>query len=153
MIAGRTTPSVLRILWNAFFAATCLYAVIPWFAIAEHVDSAAAATQALVSGLRLGAIGAAVASFLLRRQFMTGLQAALQPGAAPTDLWRQLLIGCTVTWMITEVVAGVGLAIAMVTRNPYEVVPYAGAALFLLYMHRLAMWPVAEIEQAMGGPG
>ena len=151
--ADRSTPDKLRIVWNAFFAATCLYAVVPWFAITEHLDAAAAATPPLVSGLRIGAIGAAIASFLLRRQFAVGLLAALQPGAAPSNLWSQLLIGCSVTWMITEVVAGIGLAIAMVTRDPYEVIPYAGATLFLLYMHRLAMWPVAQIEQAMGGTG
>jgi F0F1-type ATP synthase membrane subunit c/vacuolar-type H+-ATPase subunit K len=142
----------LRIMWLAYLAAALIYAVLPWFAIAEHLDSAAPDTPPLVSGLRFGAIGAAVASFLVRRQTMTGLAAALQSGAASgPDLWTRLTSACIITWSVTETVAIVGLFIAFVTRNPYEVVPYVGATVFLLYMHRLAMWPVAEIERATGG--
>ncbi len=141
----------LRIMWLAFLAAAVIYAFIPWLAIAERLDSAAAATPPLVSGLRFGAIGVAVASFLLRRNFMRVLLAALQPGAAPgTDLWARLQTSCIVTWSVTETVAIVGLFIAFVTRNPYEVLPYVGAAIFLLYMHRLDVWPVEQIEQAAG---
>lgn len=141
----------LRIMWLAFLAAALVYALVPWVAIAEQLDSAAPDTPPLVSGLRFGAIGAAVASFLVRRQTMQGLAVALQPGAAAVDLWTRLTTACLVTWSVTEAVAIVGLFIAFVTRNPYEVVPYVGATVFLLYMHRPAMWPLAEIERASGG--
>lgn len=141
----------LQIMWLAFLAAALIYALLPWFAIAEQLDSAAPDTPPLVSGLRFGAIGAAVASFLVRRQTMQGLAAAVQSGAATSDLWTRLTTACILTWSVTETVAIVGLFIAFVTRNPFEVIPYVGATVFLLYMHRPAMWPLAQIEEATGG--
>jgi len=131
--------SKLRIIWIAFFVAVCVYALLPWLLIGDRLDSAAPDTESLRSGLQAGAIGVAMASFLAKRRWTKLL---LQSDAAPSDRWTQLQLGCVVTWLITEVVGLIGLAIALVTRHAAEGVPYAGAALFLLYMHRLDMWPV-----------
>ncbi|MEO8603377.1 MAG: hypothetical protein ABI629_12445 [bacterium] len=133
----------LRIIWIAFFAAVCVYALVPWFALRDGLDAAAPNTEAMRLGLQAGAIGAAMASFLTRRRWSKLIVAAAQPGAAPgPDVLTLLQTGCIVTWLISEVVALVGLAVALVTRHAVEVVPYAAAALFLLYMHRLALWPL-----------
>ena len=141
----------LRLIWIAFFLAVCVYALVPWFVAFEGLDSAAPSTVALRSGLHAGALGTAVASFLVRRQCTHRLLAAMQPDAPPAgDLWAQLQTGSVLTWAISEVVALIGVAIALVTRNPYDALPFAGAALFLLYMHRLALWPVALIERTAG---
>ena len=141
----------LRIIWIAFFAAVCVYTLVPWFVVGDGLDSATANTDAMRSGLQAGAIGAAVASFLSRRRWSKIILEAAQPGApARGDAWTQLQFGCIITWAICEVVALIGIATALVTRHAVEVVPYAGAALFLLYMHRLAMWPVPQVEPAAG---
>lgn len=131
----------LRLLWTAFFLAVCIAVVAPFAVIGERRDDAAAATPALVSGLHAGAVGAAVASFLIRKRLNDRLLAALEAGVPAGELWAQLLSACLVTWAISESVAFVGVAIALVTRNPFDAIPFAGAALFLLYMHRVATWP------------
>jgi hypothetical protein len=136
-----TPLAKLRIIWIAFFAAVCLYSVVPWFVIDDRLDSAAANTEAMRSGLQAGAIGAAVSSFLARRRWIKLIIASAEPGGSG-DTWTRLQTGCIVTWAISEIVALVGVATALVTRQPAQGVPYALAALFLLYMHRVALWPI-----------
>jgi len=149
---GTATLDRLRLLWLAFFAAVCVYVAVPWLVIGEHLDTAATATPPLVSGLHVGAIGAAVASFLVRRSYTGQLIDGVQRGTPPPALWGRLFVACIVTWAVTEAVALIGVAIALVTRNPYDAIPFAGAALFLLHMHRVNTWPVAQIAAAAEPP-
>lgn len=133
----------LRVLWTAFFLTVCTTVVVPFVVIDAGRDAAAVATPALVSGLHAGAVGAAVASFLVRKRLNDRLLAALAAAVPAPELWVRLLSACLVTWAISEAVAFLGVAIALVTRNPFDAIPFAGAALFLLYMHRVATWPAA----------
>jgi hypothetical protein len=142
MAESDVTPAAkLRIIWIAFFAAVCVYSAVPWFVIRDRLDTAAPDTEATRSGLQAGAVGAAVASFLARRRWSKRVLASAQPGG-DGDAWTPLQAGCLVTWAICEVVALAGVATALVARQPAEGVPYALAALFLLYMHRVALWPI-----------
>lgn len=145
-----TPLSKLRIIWIAFFAAVCVYAIVPWLVIGDRLDTAAPNTDAMRSGLQAGAIGAAVASFLTRRRWIKGILASAEPGGSG-DAWTRLQFGCIITWAICEIVGLVGVATALVTRQPIEGVPYALAALFLLYMHRVALWPIPPSSASSDG--
>lgn len=141
----------LRIMWIAFLAAVAVYTPLPWLIIDAGADSAAPVNEALRSGLHSGALGAAVASFLSRRWFTNGIEAALKAGGPPAgELWARLRLGCLSTWMVSEAVALIGLMLGLMSRQPLDALPLAGGAIALLLLHRPSVWPLDAVERAEG---
>src|SRR5262250_1482947 len=141
---------VLRVMWIAFLVAIGLYAPMPYLLGAEGLDPAAALPAGAQSGLHFAALGAAVSSFAARRWWTNSLLAALGSGATPAraDVWARLRAGCVVTWALSESVALLGLALAMIARRPLDGLPFAAAAAVLLYLHRPAVWPLEALTAA-----
>ena len=142
---------VLYIIWIAFFVAVGLYAPVPYVLIGEGADDAATLPAAARSGLYFAALGAAVSSFAAKRWWSNSLLAAvrLQPVTpARADAWIRLRAGCVVTWALSEMVALLGFALAMIARGPADVLPFTVTAALLLYLHRPAAWPI----DALGAP-
>jgi hypothetical protein len=153
MSAAPAMRQQLRIMWIAFLAAVAVYTPLPWLIIDAGADSAVPVNEALRSGLHSGALGAAVASFLSRRWFTSGLATALKAGdAAPGELWTRLRLGCLSTWMVSEAVALIGLMLGLMARQPADVLPLAAGAAALLFLHRPAVWPIDAVERAEGTP-
>lgn len=145
----------LHIIWIAFLAAVALYVPIPWLIIAAGADTAAAPPPDVRSGLNFAALGAGVSSFVARRWWTSSLLAALHsgPGAqVSADAWTRLRTGCLITWALSEAVAVIGLAQALVTREPSDAVVPAAAAALLLYRHRPESWPLQAVARTEGQP-
>ena len=142
---------VLRVMWIAFLVAIGLYAPMPYLLGAEGLDPAAALPAGARSGLHFAALGAAVSSFAARRWWTNSLLAALRsPAATPVrdDVWIRLRAGCLITWALSETVALLGFALAMVARRPLDGVPFAVTAAVLLYLHRPAAWRLDALGSA-----
>jgi len=144
---------LLHVIWIAFFLAVGLYTPVPLLLVRDSLDSAAPLQAGARSGLHFAALGAAVSSFFARRWWTNSLLASLRSAtAAPvsTDAWARLRAGCLITWGLSESVVLLGLASAVVTRRPADVLPLAAAAAVLLYLHRPAAWPVQALTRAAG---
>lgn len=142
---------LLRVMWIAFLVAVGLYAPVPYFVVTEGFDRAAPLPAGVRSGLHFAALGAAVSSFAARRWWTNSLLAALgSEGATPAraDVWARLRAGCVITWALSESVALLGFALAMIARRPIDGVPFAAAAAVLLYLHRPAVWPLQALGAA-----
>jgi len=141
---------LLRVMWIAVLVAVGLSAPVPYLVIAEGFDRAVPPPAGVQSGLRFAALGAAVSSFAARRWWTNSLLAALGSGATPAraDVWARLRAGCVVTWALSESVALLGLALAMIARRPLDGLPFAAAAAVLLYLHRPAVWPLEALTAA-----
>lgn len=152
MSAAPSPRRQLDIMWMAFLGAVVVYTPLPWLIIGAGADDAAPGNEAVRSGLHSGALGAAVASFLVRRWFTNALLTARQAGAPVAERWMRLRLGCLSTWMVSEAVALIGLMLALIDRQPLEALPLAGGALVLLVLHRPAVWPFEAVEEAAGAP-
>jgi hypothetical protein len=144
---------LLRIIWFAFLLAIIIYAPLPWLMVSAGADPAAAPPLNVRPGLRFAALGAGASSFVAKRWWTNSLLAAVHStssaGAAP-DVWARLRAGCLIVWALSEAVALMGLASALIARRPLEAVPMTIAALVLLYLHRPASWPLPAVQH--GGP-
>jgi hypothetical protein len=141
----------LHMIWMAFLAAVVLYAPLPWLLIAEGADSAPTPPAGVSSGLNFAALGAGVSSIIAKRWWINSLRAALQAEPAArvrADPWARLRIGCLITWSLSEAVAILGLALALVTRQPMESIAPAAAAALLLVLHRPDSWPLQAMAEA-----
>jgi F0F1-type ATP synthase membrane subunit c/vacuolar-type H+-ATPase subunit K len=135
----------LRIIWIAFLIAVAVYTPIPFLLVADGEGGTAPVPATLRSGMNFAALGAGVASILARRWWTNSLHAALQrDGAAQVsaDPWARLRAGCIISWALSEAVALIGLALAIVTRTPTEGAPFAAGAAALLLYHRPSNWPI-----------
>src|SRR5215470_5342570 len=140
---------VLYILWIAFLIAVGVYTTVPYVLIREGADEAAALPAAARSGLYFAALGAAVSSFAAKRWWSNSLLAAARSVTpARADAWIRLRAGCVVTWALSELVALLGFALAMIARRPADVLPFTLAAALLLYLHRPAAWPIDALGAA-----
>jgi hypothetical protein len=142
---------LLYIMWIAFLLAVGLYAPVPYLLIREGADDAAALPVAARSGLYFAALGAAVSSLAAKRWWTNSLLAVVRsevPTPVKADVWMRLRAGCVVTWALSEAVALLGFALAMIARRPADGVPFAAGAALLLYLQRPATWPVAALESA-----
>lgn len=143
----------LHMIWIAFLAAVALYAPVPWLLIAEGADSAPIPPAGVSSGLNFAALGAGMSSLVAKRWWTHSLQAALQADSGArvrADLWARLRIGCLITWALSEAVAILGLALALITRQPLESLAPAAAAALLLILHRPDSWPLRAVADAQG---
>jgi hypothetical protein len=141
----------LHMIWLAFLAAVALYAPLPWLIIAEGADSVPTPPAGVSSGLNFAALGAGVSSVVAKRWWTNSLRAALQAEPAArvrADLWARLRIGCLITWALSEAVAILGLALALITRQPMESIAPAAAAALLLVLHRPDSWPLQAVAEA-----
>jgi hypothetical protein len=141
---------ILRVIWITFVVAVVVYAPIPWLIVSAGADTAAAPPPGVRSGLRFAALGAGASSFVAKRWWTNSLLAAVRSvhaagGAA--DVWARLRAGCLIVWALSESVALIGLASALIARRPLEAVPMAVAAVVLLYLHRPASWPLPALER------
>jgi hypothetical protein len=146
---------LLHLIWVAFVLAVVVYAPLPWLVISSGADSAAQPPPGLRSGLRFAALGAGASSFVAKRWWMHSLTAAMQSSTAvgaAAAIWTRLRAGCLVVWALSESVALIGLASALIGRRPLEVVPMTVAALLLLYLHRPANWPLPATERGGHAP-
>jgi hypothetical protein len=140
----------LQLLWAAFLVAIVLYAPIPWLIVSAGADSVAAPPPGVRSGLRFAALGAGASSFVAKRWWTNSLVAALRSthaAGAAADVWARLRAGCMVVWALSEAVALIGLASALIAQRPLEAVPMTAAAVLLLYLHRPASWPLPALER------
>ena len=121
----------LRAIWIAFLIAVAICAPLPFLAVAEGEGDRAPVPDAVRSAMNSAALGAGVASILARRWWTNSLRAALERGPSTPvsgDPWARLRAGCIVTWALSEAVAVIGLAMAVVSRDPVAGVPLAAGA-------------------------
>lgn len=143
----------LRLIWVAFLVAVFLYAPVPWLLITEGLDSAPPEPAGVNSSLNFAALGAGVSSIIAKRWWIHSLLAASEADTGTrlrADLWARLRTGCVITWVLSEAVAMLGLALALVARQPMESVAPTAAAALLLVLHRPESWPLQTVATATG---
>jgi hypothetical protein len=135
--------NLLRVLWSAFLGGAVLYGLMPYFIPLSREDALPAAMQA---GAYYAAAGAAAGAFITRRWWLHSIAAAAPDRKLMDDRTKA---GAIVTWAITEAVSVIGLMRAYLSADPSSGLPFAVAALALLYLHRPAVWPSASLPIGM----
>lgn len=137
---------VLGILWAAFLIAVIAYTPLPFVII--HEVGVELVPPGVRTGLLFAAAGAAVSSFVARRWWIHSVLAAADAAVSTpvsVDAWARLRVGCIITWALSEVVALIGLAVAVMWGQPLDGLPLSAAAVLLLYYHRPASWPIGKL--------
>jgi F0F1-type ATP synthase membrane subunit c/vacuolar-type H+-ATPase subunit K len=142
--AAATRARILTILWLAFLTAVGLYAVVLFFILSSNEAAPAQTAEALRQAfLTVGAV-LAVACLWWRRRFASPAAAPAVP--RPTDVSEKNTMGetirrCVVAWAMADAIAVLGLVLAILSREVDDFLPFAAAAVVVLYLNRPAVWP------------
>lgn len=137
----------LRLLWGAFLAAAVLYGLLPFLLLSPGADGL---SPSMHGAMYSAAAGAAVASFVTRRWWISSIRAALErphasgPGGRQ-NLEMRIKAGAVITWSLSEAVALIGMVRAIASHDPGHAVPFVTTSVLLLYLHRPAAWPMAAV--------
>lgn len=143
-----TRVRILTILWLAFLVAVGIYAVVLFFIVTTTDVPPVMPVETL--RLVLQVIGGALAFLSLwwRRRFTN--QVVLDIGARPSngpngDPLDELTRRCVLAWAMADAIAILGLVLGILSRNVGDFVPFAAAALLVLYLNRPAAWRIQSI--------
>jgi F0F1-type ATP synthase membrane subunit c/vacuolar-type H+-ATPase subunit K len=149
--AVATGARILTVLWLAFLAAVGLYAVVLFF-LRSNTEAAPVPGVEMLRQVFL-AVGAtlAVGSLWWRRRFSRAAAEGAGIGAAevPENAIGEAMRHCVVAWAMAEAIAVLGLVLAILSREVDDFLPFAAAAVVVLYLNRPAVWPIVS---GRGGP-
>jgi hypothetical protein len=146
---------ILRVLWLAHCGSVAVFVVV----CVMLRSGGPTANAALVATLRpifwVLALALATVSIWWRRSFVVAAPPPGPPGAggqAPDQAWARLQSRCVIVWAMSEAVAVLGLVLGVLTRDVGEFLPFASAAVALLYVHRPAAWRLDSLRRAGSDP-
>jgi hypothetical protein len=144
--AAPSRPRILHLLWAAQLCSVALLVVV--CGIVTHGGSVTApgSLGILRPASWIAASILAVGSIWWRRTVVATPPPT--PGAADDVAWRKLQASCIAMWAMSEAVAVLGLVLGMLAGDVGEMLPFAGVAATLLYVHRPAAW---SLENFGGG--
>jgi hypothetical protein len=130
----------LWVIWGAMIASLALDAVLPSMLVVPD-PAAPPAPSPLGSRLELVAAGLGLLAIALRRALLLGPAQRGQLDVTKPDGLRRAQVGFVVCWAIADAVGAVGLAVAILTRDPARAQPFVLAAvlLFVFMTPRLEM--------------
>jgi hypothetical protein len=67
----------------------------------------------------------------------------------PENAIGEAMRHCVVAWAMAEAIAVLGLVLAILSREVDDFLPFAAAAVVVLYLNRPAVWPIVS---GRGGP-
>jgi F0F1-type ATP synthase membrane subunit c/vacuolar-type H+-ATPase subunit K len=132
----------LQLLWAAQLSSVVVLVVVCGLVTQRNGVAAPESLAVLRPAAWIAAMILAAGSIWWRRAVL-----ATAPGAGDLAS-RKLQASCIAVWAMSEAVAVIGLVLGMLAGDLGEMLPLAGAAATLLYVHRPAVWSLGRSGSA-----
>lgn len=129
----------LQMVWLSFVAVAGIYTLILLLVSQQSEEVAPEALAYLRPTAWVIASILAITSFVWRQQ-VADLDRLRR--SRSTSGFARIRTACIVTWVICELIVGLGLGLGILSYRMYDYAPLIGLGLLLLVIHRPATWPL-----------